>query len=83
MVQFARRENGAAPFWEAIDVSGGDVTPTGVCIGFYVTGAGDVAFTSKGTNLTITFAANQIVPAQVESFNQTGTTATGIYALYL
>lgn len=83
MVQFARRENGAAPFWESIDVSTGDVTPSGVCIGFYVETSGVVSFNSNGATVTPDFAPNQFVSAQVEQFNQSGTTATGIYALYL
>jgi len=83
MSNYAQTEHGVAPHWEAVDVSGGNQTPTGTCIGFYVSVAGDVAFQSKGTTLTVAFADNQFVTAQVEAFIQTGFTATGVYSIYI
>lgn len=78
---FANVENGIAPFWEA--TGDGNFTPTGTCIGFYVEGAGDVAFTSDGNSLTVAVAANSYHSAQVSAFSAAGTTATGIYAIYI
>lgn len=81
MAQYANLENGVAPNWEA--TGDGDFTPTNTCIGFYVSVAGNVQFTSGGNDLTVAFAANQFVTAQVTEFTGAGTTATGIYAMYI
>lgn len=81
MAQYANLENGVAPVWVA--TGDGNYTPSGTCIGFYVTSIGDVSFTSGGNTVTTTFASNQLVTAQVTSFLASGTTATGIYALII
>lgn len=83
MAQYANLDNGVAPFWEAIDVSAANQEPTGTCIGFYVEGAGDVAFVSGANTLTVAVAGNSYHSGQVSQFNTSGTTATGIYALYI
>jgi len=80
-MSFAQTEYGVAPIWEP--TSDGDYTPTKQCIGFYVEGAGDVTFTSNGTDITRYFQAYQIVPAQISAFKASGTTATGICALVI
>lgn len=80
---FVQTENGVAPFIEAIDVSAADDTPTGTCIGFYVANEGDVAFVSNGVTVTLSVANNSYHPVQVTEFKNSGTTATGIFALYV
>jgi len=81
MANPALLSNGVAPNW--IATGDGDYTPPGNCIGFYVTTEGAVSFTSFGQSLTVTFAANQMIPANVDAFVASGTTATGIYAIYI
>ena len=81
MPQYANLENGVAPIWVA--TGDGNYTPTKNCIGFYVTNAGDVSFTSGGNAITTGFQSGQFVPGQISSFSATGTTATGIYALVI
>ena len=83
MAQYANLENGVAPFWEAIDVSASNQTPSLTCIGFYVEGAGNVSFVSGGNTLTVAVADNSYHAGQISQFNTSGTTATGIYALYI
>ena len=83
MSKYANLSNGVAPIWQAIDVSASNVTPAGNCIGFYVEGAGDISFVSGPNTLTVAVAANSYHTAQVAQFNTSGTTATGIYALYI
>lgn len=57
--------------------------PDGACRGLWVTGAGDVAvYTEEGDEVTLTLAVNTIYPFAVGRVLSTGTTATGIYALY-
>ena len=67
---------------QAISVGGGNVTPTaGVCRGFMVGGAGNVAVDTVdgSTNVLITAPAIGVIHwIAVTKFYQTGTTATGI-----
>lgn len=82
MAKYANPQNGVAPIWVATGDTV-DYTPPGTCIGFYVSVAGNVKFISGGNTLTVAFTDKQLVTAQVTSFVGTGTTATGIYALYI
>jgi len=80
--QNPKQDYGVAPDWEAIDVSTADDTPTGNCIGFYVEVAGDVAFTtSNGNTVTVAVADKSYHMAHVTTFKNSGTDATGIFAL--
>ena len=83
MVQYLNAENGVAPFMEAIDVSSTDATPSGICIGFYVTGGGNVVFVSNGNTVTLAAGDASYHPVRVTQFKNSGTTATGIKALYV
>lgn len=84
MPQYPSQENGVAPDWESIDVSASDDTPTENCIGFYVEVAGDVAFsTGNGTTVTVAVGDNSYHTANVKEFKNSGTTATGIFALII
>lgn len=68
-----------------VDVSGGDDNLGGaknVAIGLYITGAGDVVFTNAdGTDRTVTVGALSHLLCSVATVKQTGTTATGIFAM--
>lgn len=68
----------------AVDVSGGNVTPATPPRLFYVGGAGDVVVIAAddSASVTITSGDNQYHPIEVKTFVQTGTTATGIVAVY-
>lgn len=80
--QNPKQDYGVAPDWEAIDVSTADDTPTGNCIGFYVEVAGDIAFTtSNGNTVTVAVGDTSYHMAHVTTFKNSGTTATGIFAL--
>jgi hypothetical protein len=64
---------------------GFDITPNNdndlpqVTRALYITGAGDVRFTTrKGTTLTWSFPANYLFTMRVSRVHVTGTTATGI-----
>ena len=83
MAKYANLSNGVAPIWEPVDVSASNQIPPGTCIGFYVEGEGDVAFVSGPNTLTVAVASNSYHSAQISQFNTSGTTATGIYALYI
>ena len=53
-------------------------------VGFYVTVGGAVVFTVDGTDRTVTFPANFLVPcSNVTRIKATGTTATGIFSLVI
>lgn len=53
-------------------------------VGFYVTSGGVVVFTADGTDRTVTFPANYMVPcSSVTRIKSTGTTATGIFSLVI
>ena len=53
-------------------------------VGFYVTVGGAVVFTVDGTDRTVTFPANFMVPCtSVTRIKATGTTATGIFSLVI
>lgn len=58
--------------------------PNGPCKAIYVTGSGDVAvnLSGGGTATLTSLAAGQIVHVGASRILSTGTTATGIYALY-
>lgn len=51
-------------------------------VGFYITVGGAVVFTVDGTDRTVTFPANYMIPcSNVTRIKATGTTATGIFSL--
>lgn len=82
--QNPKQDYGVAPDWEAIDVSSADDTPVGNCVGFYVEVAGDIAFTtSNGNTVTVAVGNNSYHTASVTTFKNSGTTATGIFALVI
>lgn len=68
----------------AVDVSAVDVTFTGIFpIALRVDGAGTVAFTAiDGTTDTWTCVAGDVIPVAMASVQHTGTSATGLHALY-
>ena len=73
---------GVAPDW-ADTLDGAYSIPTEkTCIGFYVSVAGSVVFTSLSADLTISYADNTFVPAHATEF-KAGGTATGVYALLI
>jgi len=78
-----KSDYGVAPMWEAVDVSVTDYEPTRQVVGLYITGGGAVSFTSGGNDLTVTFGDNQFVTGNFTAVLNSGTTATGIYALYI
>ena len=67
----------------AINLGSGNVVPPGRCIGFYVTGAGNVVFVSNDQVITRTCAALSFHSCSVSQFTASGTTATGIEAHYI
>ncbi|SLN74778.1 hypothetical protein ROJ8625_04100 [Roseivivax jejudonensis] len=73
-------ENGVAPVWVATGDGNYSIPDNWRCIGFFVEVGGDIGFTTNGTAITPTVEAGYF-PAQVDSFQATGTTATGIYAM--
>jgi hypothetical protein len=81
MPKYANLSNGVAPIW--IETGDGNYTPPGTCIGFYVEVGGAVSFVSNGNTITKTFASNQVLPVQVDSFLASGTTASGICAMVI
>jgi hypothetical protein len=53
-------------------------------VGFYVTVGGAVVFTVDGTDRTVTFPSNYMIPcSNVTRIKATGTTATGIFSLVI
>lgn len=61
------------------------VDAKGIADGLYVTGAGNVAcylLGNPGVSVTIPMLAGQVLPIAVTRVLATGTTATGIFALY-
>lgn len=82
MAKFPKPDFGIGPAWKAVDVSENNhVVSGGQAIGFYATGAGDVVFVSDGVTITLTVAANALIPARFTQINTSGTTATGIFVL--
>jgi hypothetical protein len=72
------------PAHNGIAVTPGDSTDIASTRGFHVNGAGDVAVRFKGgdSSITLTVVAGQTYPYQITRVYSTGTTATGIVALY-
>lgn len=68
----------------AVTPADGTDLPNGPCRGIYVTGAGNVnvQLAGGGTAVLTGLSAGQIVEVTVSRILSTGTTATGIYALY-
>lgn len=68
----------------AVDISGGDQTLSEACRAIYVGGAGNIALRLAGATADSTYAvtAGSTIPISVKIFRQTGTTATGVKALY-
>ncbi len=58
--------------------------PRGTCIAMFIGVAGNIVFTPEagGTNVTLAVAASQYLPIRASRILSTGTTATGIHALY-
>lgn len=78
-----RKDIGFAENGIAIDVSGGNQTLPQGCRALYVGGAGDIAVVMHG-GASLTFAgvtAGSLLPIDVRTVVQTGTTATGLIAL--
>lgn len=81
--------NNASPVeWDysGLPVTPADATvlPDGIARALYCTGTGNIAVTlESGATATLTSVpANTIVPISVSIVAATGTTATGIFALY-
>lgn len=79
----------AKPFrldWDGLLVTPADATPLpdGIAKGLFCTGAGNIAVTlPSGATATLTSVpANTIIVIDVSIVGATGTTATGISALY-
>ena len=81
------------PDYDGIACTPADATdlPNGACVGFYVTGAGNVTLDvlnsldttgSAGTAVFTGLIAGQIVLCATRRIKATGTTATGIFALH-
>lgn len=72
--------------FDGLPVTPADATqlPDGIARGLYCTGGGNIAVTlESGATATLTgVPANTIVPISVSIVAATGTTATGIFALY-
>lgn len=70
--------------YDGVDVTPNDSTDlVRHARGVYCTGAGTIKVTmAGGTDLTFTAAAGQFLPIEVSRIWATGTTATGIIALY-
>lgn len=70
----------------AVTPSDGTALPNGVCRGFFVGAAGNVtAIDSAGNTFVVVVGANQVGLSfwiACTYIKATGTTATGIYALY-
>lgn len=70
---------------DVVPVTPNDSTdlPGGPCRALRVTGAGDLVFISvNGNTRTVPVVANEVVPWGAQRVLATGTTATGIFALY-
>lgn len=74
------QENGVAP--EVVATGDGDYSiPEGyTCIGFYVGSGGNVTFTSKGADITVSCTAHQAFSGHITAFKASGTTAGDILA---
>lgn len=69
--------------WAAVDLSGGNVTFAIAPKSIFVGGAGNVIAVGKdGTSATFAALAGQILPICPASITASGTTATGLIALY-
>ncbi|CAB5162324.1 hypothetical protein UFOVP152_20 [uncultured Caudovirales phage] len=72
--------------YDGVTVTPADATnlPNGICRGVYVTGTGNIAATTpSGATVVLTgVPANTVVPIDLSIIASTGTTATGILALY-
>lgn len=79
------KDIGAARKAEALDASSSDAaTSYGACRAVHVGGDGDIAVTMEGGG-NVTFAgckAGQIYPYAITALLNSGTTATGVVALY-
>lgn len=78
---FAPEKMGTAPVWRATGDGDYTIPANYSCIGFCADAGGVVAFTSNGVAVTPTVSAGAQYPARVDSFQASGTTATGIYAM--
>lgn len=72
-----------ASAYDAVAVTKSDSTVIPATRGLYIGVTGDVAVRmAQGNTATFTAVANGIIPIQVDKVLSTGTTATGIIALY-
>lgn len=71
--------------WVAVNAHATDPLTQGVADGLYAGVAGDVAcrFDDAAADTTITVPAGGYILGKVSHVRATGTTATGVYALYL
>jgi len=68
---------------KAVTPADGTDLPNGPCRGLMATVAGNIAvYTKDGDEVTLPVNANTIYPFSVGRVLSTGTTATGIFALY-
>lgn len=75
------RSNPATRWADVTPNDSADLTPA--CRGLYAHGAGDITIAgSDGVAKAFTFAAGEIKPLAATRVYSTGTTATGIRALY-
>ena len=79
-----QRNIGSSDSFRAVDVSGGDVVLNGTCRALFIGAAGDVVLRdgNSGSNVTFTCVAGQVLPVATTTVRQTGTSATGIVALF-
>jgi hypothetical protein len=80
--------SGLVPDWIPVTPNDSDdnmgISTHNQVVGFYVTSGGAVVFTVDGTDRTVTFPANYMVPcSNVTRIKSTGTTATGIFSLVI
>ena len=72
--------------YDGVPVTPADATnlPSGICRGVVVTGTGNITGTTpSGATVVLTsIPINTIVPIDLSIIAATGTTATGIFALY-
>lgn len=74
-----------SPSYKAVAVTPNDSTDIPVTRGLYIGGSGDVVVHMERSGTSLTFAgaqAGSVIPIQVDRVLATGTTATGIVALY-
>jgi len=76
--------NTIAGEWKAVTPADGSDLPDGTCNALYIGVAGDVSVDFSGANTAnvITCVAGGIIPGPFTRVRSSGTSATGIYAIY-